>query len=290
MFHSRISICRSLQSISKVCLSLTSRSASNQSPINTLTQVSHNDGICNIVLHNSKKRNSLSASMLDELKQNLTEASFNKDVQVIILSASGPVFSAGHNLKELLAEEGREFHEQLFKSCSEVMCLVQDIDIPVISQVRGLATAAGCQLIASCDLTIASENAKFATPGVSIGLFCSTPAVAIARALPRKIAMQMLLTAEPITAQEALTHGLVNKVVPDEKLEETTLGIAKRLCTFSRPVVALGKRCFYEQITKPRDEAYRIAESAMVHNLSYSDAQEGIKAFLEKRKPNWTHS
>ncbi|XP_065063688.1 enoyl-CoA hydratase domain-containing protein 3, mitochondrial-like [Rhopilema esculentum] len=255
-----------------------------------LTKVSQNDGICNIVLHDSRKRNSLSAGMLDELKRNLYEASEDKNTKVIILSANGPVFSAGHNLKELLAEEGKEFHEQLFQRCSEVMCLVQDVEVPVIAQVRGLATAAGCQLVASCDLAVASENAKFATPGVSIGLFCSTPAVAIARALPRKVAMQMLLTAKPITAHDALNHGLVNKVVKDEDLEETTLEVARGIASFSRPVMALGKKCFYNQISKPRDEAYRIAESAMVHNLTFTDAQEGINAFLQKRKPNWTDS
>eukprot|EP00795_Rhopilema_esculentum_P008385 gene8385-14360_t len=266
-----------------------------------LTKVSQNDGICNIVLHDSRKRNSLSAGMLDELKRNLYEASEDKNTKVIILSANGPVFSAGHNLKEL------------------------DVEVPVIAQVRGppqvrfrsaeadrgrylpvyhpypyvsdggdfyagLATAAGCQLVASCDLAVASENAKFATPGVSIGLFCSTPAVAIARALPRKVAMQMLLTAKPITAHDALNHGLVNKVVKDEDLEETTLEVARGIASFSRPVMALGKKCFYNQISKPRDEAYRIAESAMVHNLTFTDAQEGINAFLQKRKPNWTDS
>eukprot|EP00112_Aurelia_sp_Birch-Aquarium-sp1_P013073 Seg2760.1 transcript_id=Seg2760.1/GoldUCD/mRNA.D3Y31 product="Enoyl-CoA hydratase domain-containing protein 3 mitochondrial" protein_id=Seg2760.1/GoldUCD/D3Y31 len=240
----------------------------------TLTDVTHKGGICHITLQNVKKRNSLSVSMLDELKKNLTEAGGKQETQVIILSANGPVFSAGHNLKELLASEGKEFHEKLFERCSEVMCLVQDVGVPVIAQVRGLATAAGCQLVASCDMAVASENAKFATPG----------------ALPRKTAMQMLLTAEPISAQEALKNGLVNKVVPDQDLEETTLEIAKRICSFSKPVIALGKKCFYEQITKPRDEAYRIAESTMVHNLTYTDAQEGINAFLEKRKPNWTHS
>lgn len=254
-----------------------------------LTQVSVEDGICHLSMQNVNKRNSLSVAMLEELKRNLMECAERDDSRVIILSAEGPVFSAGHNLKELLIDQGTESHEKVFSKCSEVMCFIQDIGLPVIGQVRGLATAAGCQLVASCDMAIASENSKFATPGVSIGLFCSTPAVAIARSLPRKIAMQMLLTAEPISAQEALQHGLLNRVVPDEELESTTLSIAKRISSFSKPVVGLGKKCFYEQISLSRNDAYRLAGSTMVENLNYQDAQEGINAFLEKRKPKWTN-
>eukprot|EP00794_Sanderia_malayensis_P011875 gene11875-13107_t len=255
---------------------------------NSLTKVTNDEGVYHITLDNVKKRNSLSMSMLEQLKKNLNVISKKEDAHVIILSSNGPVFSAGHNLKELLSKEGVESHERIFSQCSEVMCLVQDIGIPVIAQVRGLATAAGCQLVASCDMAIASENSKFATPGVSVGLFCSTPAVAIARSLPRKVAMQMLLTAEPISAQEALKHGLVNKVVPDEELEQTAMSLAKRIASFSKPVIAIGKKCFYDQISRSRDEAYRIAESVMVDNLKHPDAQEGITAFLEKRTPKWT--
>ncbi|XP_074606151.1 enoyl-CoA hydratase domain-containing protein 3, mitochondrial-like isoform X2 [Acropora palmata] len=227
-----------------------------------LTVCTQENGIRKIVLNNPGRRNALSLAMLDTLKLNLLH-NVDSNLRVIILSANGGVFSSGHDLKEL------------------------DIPVPVIAQVNGLATAAGCQLVASCDIAVASTKSQFATPGVNIGLFCSTPGVALARAVPRKIALEMLFTGNPITAEEALKHGLLSKAVPEEKLEEEVNLIAEKIVSLSQPVVAMGKSCFYSHVTKTRDQAYVVAESAMVENLELYDGQEGINAFIEKRKPTW---
>ncbi|KAJ8261773.1 hypothetical protein GJAV_G00158250 [Gymnothorax javanicus] len=269
-----------------------------------LTVRHQKNGIRNIVLNNPKKRNALSLSMLTSLRSDILADIDSEDLRVIIISAEGPVFSSGHDLKELTSAEGRDHHREVFQVCSEVMTLIQDIPVPVIAKVNGVATAAGCQLVASCDIAVATEKSTFATPGVNVGLFCSTPAVAIGRAVPRKlsspvsstsssllkVAMEMLFTGTPISAHDALLHGLVSKVVPEERLEEETLSIARRVCAASRPVVALGKATFYKQMAQGRDAAYSTASRVMVDNLALRDGQEGIRAFLEKRKPVWTNS
>ncbi|XP_061108793.1 enoyl-CoA hydratase domain-containing protein 3, mitochondrial isoform X2 [Conger conger] len=228
--------------------------------------------------------------MLTSLRSDILADIDSDDLRVIIISAEGPVFSSGHDLKELTSAQGREYHSKVFQVCSEVMTLIQDVPVPVIAKVNGVATAAGCQLVASCDIAVATEKSTFATPGVNVGLFCSTPAVAIGRAVPRKVAMEMLFTGTPISAQDALLHGLVSKVVPEERLEEETMAVARRVCEASRPVVALGKATFYRQMAQGRDAAYSTASRVMVDNLALRDGQEGIRAFLEKRKPVWTNS
>ncbi|KAJ8384328.1 hypothetical protein AAFF_G00205810 [Aldrovandia affinis] len=220
------------------------------------------NGIRNIVLNNPKKRNALSLSMLTSLRSDLLADIDSDDLRVIIISAEGPVFSSGHDLKELTSAQGREHHSRVFQVCSEVMTLIQDIPVPVIAKVNGVATAAGCQLVASCDIAIATEKSTFATPGVNVGLFCSTPAVAIGRAVPRKVAMEMLLTGAPVSAHDALLHGLISKVVPEERLEEETMAVARRVCEASRPVVALGKATFYRQMAQGRDAAYATASGS----------------------------
>lgn len=245
------------------------------------------EGIVCLTLNDAKRRNALSFNMLTELKDKIQSLSLNKDMRVIIINSEGPVFSSGHNLKELLKENGKEFHQQIFHKCSEVMQLVQDVPLPVIAQVKGLATAAGCQLVASCDIAVASDKAQFATPGVKVGLFCSTPGVALSRAVPRKKALHMLFTGDPISAQDALLHGLVSHVVPEEKLEEETMEIATKICAASNAVIAIGKSCFYQQINMNRNQAYQLAEGTMVHNLGLPDGQEGIEAFVAKRQPIW---
>ena len=247
------------------------------------------EGVVCLTLNDAKRRNALSFDMLTQLKDKIQRLSHNKDMRVIILNSEGPVFSSGHNLKELLKENGKEFHQQIFHRCSEVMQLIQDVPLPVIAQVKGLATAAGCQLVASCDIAVASDNAQFATPGVKVGLFCSTPGVALSRAVPRKKALQMLFTGDPISAQDALLHGLVSHVVPEEKLEEETMEIATKICTASSAVIAVGKSCFYQQINMNRNQAYQLAEGTMVHNLGLADGQEGIEAFVAKRQPVWSN-
>ncbi|KAL4658451.1 enoyl-CoA hydratase domain-containing protein 3, mitochondrial [Arapaima gigas] len=247
-------------------------------------------GIRTITLNNPRKRNALCLNMLSSLREDLLTDMDSEELRVIIIAANGPVFSSGHDLKELTPAQGREYHHQVFTVCAEVMTLIQDHPVPVMAKVNGIATAAGCQLVASCDIVVATETSTFATPGVNVGLFCSTPAVAIGRTVPRKVAMEMLITGAPISAHDAMRHGLVSKVVPAEKLEEETLLIAQRVCEASRPVIALGKATFNRQMAQGRDAAYCIASAAMVDNLALKDGQEGIKAFLEKRKPVWANS
>ncbi|XP_005993891.1 enoyl-CoA hydratase domain-containing protein 3, mitochondrial [Latimeria chalumnae] len=247
-------------------------------------------GIRNIVLNNPSKRNALSLSMLQSLRQDILHEVDSSDLRVIIISAQGPVFSSGHDLKELTAAKGREYHAQVFETCSEVMMLIQDVPVPVIAKVAGLATAAGCQLVASCDIAVATEESKFATPGVNIGLFCSTPAVAVGRSVPKKVALEMLFTGQPLSAHDALLHGLLSKVVPEDQLDEEVMKIARKICETSRPVVALGKATFYRQMAEGRNSAYGMTTRVMVDNLALQDGQEGIESFIQKRKPVWTHT
>ncbi|XP_053107455.1 enoyl-CoA hydratase domain-containing protein 3, mitochondrial [Hemicordylus capensis] len=254
-----------------------------------LTRTWQLHGIRNIVLNNPQKRNALSLAMLKSLREDILHDIESTDLRVIIISGEGPVFSSGHDLKELTHREGEKHHAEVFEICSEVMALLPKLPVPVIAQVNGLATAAGCQLVASCDLAVASEKSRFATPGVNVGLFCSTPAVAVGRSLPRKVALEMLFTGEPMTAQAALQHGLVSRVVPEDKLEAETLRIAHRICESSRSVLALGKATFYKQMEQDLVTAYRMTSRAMVDNLALKDGQEGIEAFISKRKPVWTH-
>ncbi|XP_028669667.2 enoyl-CoA hydratase domain-containing protein 3, mitochondrial [Erpetoichthys calabaricus] len=266
------------------------RSFGSRAETEKLTVRCEKDGVRNIILNNPKKRNALSLAMLNSLHADILHEADSSALRVIIISAEGPVFSSGHDLTELTSKQGPEHHTKIFETCAEVMHLIQDIPVPVIAKVNGTATAAGCQLVASCDIAVASNKSTFATPGVNVGLFCSTPAVALGRAVPRKVALEMLFTGAPISANDALLHGLVSKVVPEEKLEEETMKIVRMICKASRPVVALGKNTFYRQMAQERKTAYRLASQVMVENLALIDGQEGIKAFIEKRQPVWTNS
>ncbi|NXJ09771.1 ECHD3 protein, partial [Odontophorus gujanensis] len=243
----------------------------------------------NVVLNDPARRNALSLSMLRALKEDLLHDVKSKELRVIVISAEGPVFCSGHDLKELSTQDDVKHHAQVFEMCAEVMTLIQRLPVPVIAKVNGLATAAGCQLVASCDIAVASEKSRFATPGVNIGLFCSTPAVALGRSLPRKVALEMLFTGEPLSAHEALMHGLVSRVVPEDKLEEETTRISHKICQSSKSVLALGKATFYRQMAQDLDTAYKITSQVMVDNLTLRDGQEGIEAFIQKRKPVWSH-
>ncbi|XP_029472264.1 enoyl-CoA hydratase domain-containing protein 3, mitochondrial [Rhinatrema bivittatum] len=254
-----------------------------------LTVCRQQDGIRQITLNNPKKRNALSLAMLHSLRQDILQDVESKELRVIIIAAEGPVFSSGHDLKELTTVQCREYHTEVFDTCAEVMTLLQCVPVPVIAKVNGLATAAGCQLVASCDIAVASDTSRFATPGVNVGLFCSTPGVALGRSVPRKVALEMLFTGEPISAREALLHGLLSKVVPEEKLEEETMKVARRICQTSWSIVALGKATFYKQMAQGLSDAYRMTSQVMVDNLTLKDGQEGLEAFLEKRKPVWSH-
>lgn len=246
-----------------------------------------NDGVALLVLDRPAQRNALSLAMLEALGAALREA---EDARCIVLAAEGPAFSAGHDLRELAAaraepDGGRAFFARTMALCSAVMRQVVEHPAPVIAAVEGVATAAGCQLVASCDLAVAAPAARFCTPGVDIGLFCSTPAVALARNIPRKAAMEMLLTGRWVGAEEARALGLVNRIAEDARAE--ALALAAQIAARSAVAIRMGKRGFHAQCALPLAEAYDEASRVMTENLMAADAAEGIGAFLEKRHPHW---
>jgi enoyl-CoA hydratase/carnithine racemase len=239
--------------------------------------------ITRITLNRPERRNALSLEVMRELQAALLAV----QGRVVVIAGAGPVFSAGHDLTELV-ECDTPTSAELFATCTELMTTVQSIPQPVIARVHGIATAAGCQLVASCDLAVAEEGARFATPGVRIGLFCSTPMVPLSRAIGPKRAMQMLLTGDLIDAPTAAAWGLVNEVVPLDDLDVAVTALATRIAEASPLVLALGKQTFYAQAGLPQAEAYELARSTMTVNAGTADAREGISAFLEKRSPTWT--
>jgi enoyl-CoA hydratase/carnithine racemase len=242
--------------------------------------------IARITMNRPEKRNALSLAHMQELTSCLKAVGESREASLVVLAGNGPAFCAGHDLSEMIGRDP-EFYRHLFDVCCELMETVQAIPQPVIAKVHGVATAAGCQLAATCDLVVAAEEARFATPGVKIGLFCSTPMVALSRAVGQKKSMEMLLTGDFISAQEALAEGLVNRVVPAGDLEEETRKLAERITEASPLVVGVGKQAFYRQIEMPVEQAYAYTREVMSFNASFADAQEGMCAFLEKRKPKW---
>jgi enoyl-CoA hydratase/carnithine racemase len=249
-------------------------------------------GIAVLTLNRPRARNSLSEAMLEALGNALTAIAHESAVRVVILTANGPAFSAGHDLKEINAhraddDRGRAYFKHIMALSSAVMQQVVTLPRPVIAAVQATATAAGCQLVASCDLAVASRSAKFATPGVNIGLFCSTPMVALSRNVARKQAMEMLLTGQMITAQDALRIGLVNRVVAPGTERDEALTLAKTIAAKSASTVTIGKETFYRQIEMPLAEAYSYTSDVMVENMLAHDAEEGISAFIDKREPKW---
>jgi enoyl-CoA hydratase/carnithine racemase len=243
--------------------------------------------VATITMNRPEKRNALSVQMMGELLDALKTLGRDKAVRAVILAANGPAFSAGHDLRELVGGDINN-SRYVFDVCTELMTAIQTIPQPVIAQVQRLATAAGCQLVATCDLAVASEEAKFATPGVKIGLFCTTPMVALSRAIGRKRALQMLMTGQPISAETAAEWGLVNQVAPAAELANTARQLALSVANASPLTVALGKQAFYSQIDLDQPKAYAYAKEVMSMNAMAVDAQEGMCAFLEKREPTWT--
>ena len=249
-------------------------------------------GILRLTLNDAGCRNALSEAMLTHLDKAFTHASESADIRVVILAANGPAFSAGHDLKELSAarknsDGGRDYFSHIMEKCSRVMQAIVNCPKPVIAEVTGVATAAGCQLVASCDLAIAADNAQFSTPGVHIGLFCSTPMVALSRNTATKHAMEMLLTGDMISAERAAVIGLVNRAVPPADLRNATMDLAGKIASKSSMTLATGKRAFYQQVEMPLKQAYDYASKVMVENMVAYDAKEGIGAFVEKRSPTW---
>jgi enoyl-CoA hydratase/carnithine racemase len=245
------------------------------------------DGVLRLTLNRPTARNALSVGLMAALLQALERAGSDRQVRIVVIAAAGPAFCAGHDLRELRREPQRAAYERVFAQCSELMLQIVRLPKPVIAEVHGIATAAGCQLVATCDLAVAAEEARFATPGVNIGLFCSTPMVALTRAVGRKAAMEMLLTGELVDAATARGLGLVNRVVPRAELEMATMALARQIAAESALTLAIGKEAFYRQAELDLGAAYRYAAEVMIRNMLARDATEGIDAFLEKRPPTW---
>jgi enoyl-CoA hydratase/carnithine racemase len=244
-------------------------------------------GVLRLMLNRPAARNALSVALMTALARALEGAASDKQCRVVVIAGAGPAFCAGHDLRELRADDSRAAYERTFAQCSELMLQIVRLSKPVIAEVHGIATAAGCQLVATCDLAVAADNARFATPGVNIGLFCSTPMVALTRAVGRKAAMEMLLTGELVDAATAKSLGLVNRVVPPAELTAATMALARQIAAKSALTVAIGKEAFYRQAELGLADAYRYAAEIMTRNMLARDAAEGIDAFLAKRPPVW---
>jgi enoyl-CoA hydratase/carnithine racemase len=251
------------------------------------------DGVARLTLMQGARRNPLSMAMLDQIVEALEDAAGDTDVRAVVIAGQTPGFCGGHDLKEMTAHRtdedgGRAFYEALFARCSQMMQAIVAHPKIIIAEVNGIATAAGCQLVAACDMAVAASSAQFGVNGINSGLFCSTPMVALSRNIGRKRAMELLTTGAMLNAHEAMVAGIVNRICRDEELTETTMKLADKLVERSQAVLALGKRAFYEQIEMPLDQAYVHTSKAIVDNMMMDDAKEGIGAFLEKRVPEWS--
>ncbi len=244
-------------------------------------------GVVALTLNRPQAFNALSEAMLAALAEAFDALAKDESVRVVVLGAGGKAFCAGHDLKEMRAEPSLEYYQRLFAQCAQVMLAIQRLPVPVIARVQGIATAAGCQLVAMCDLAVASRDARFAVSGVNLGLFCSTPGVALSRNLPRKAAFEMLVTGEFISADEALAKGLVNRVAAPEALDAEVEALVARIVAKPRVAIALGKGLFYRQLEEGIAAAYEDAGRTMACNMMDASALEGVQAFIEKRPPNW---
>jgi enoyl-CoA hydratase/carnithine racemase len=256
-------------------------------PEDALVLCQNEAGVTTLTLNRPKQYNALSQAMLAALQTELDIIAADQTVRVVVIAGSGPAFCAGHDLKEMRAHTDPAFHQALFTQCGRVMLAINRLPQPVIARVHGIATAAGCQLVAACDLAVASDNARFATSGINVGLFCSTPSVALSRNLGRKQALELLLTGDFIDAQTALRQGLVNRVAPLDQLDTTVWQLADSIRDKSPLAIAMGKELFYRQLELGLEAAYACASEAMVCNMNSEDAREGIDAFIAKRKPEW---
>jgi len=264
-----------------------SSSASEITPTSVLLQSSQ-DGIVTLTLNRPRQYNALSAELLTALQSALDAIAEDETIRVVIIAASGKAFCAGHDLKEMRSSDDRAFHQALFDQCGRMMLSINQLPQPVIAQVNGIATAAGCQLVANCDLAVAADDARFAVSGINVGLFCCTPAVPLSRNLLRKKALQLLLTGDFIDAHQADQLGLVNEVVSGADLESATHTLAAKIATKSALSIRLGKDMFYKQLPMDLTDAYSYASERMACNMDSHDAREGIDAFFEKRDPEWT--
>ena len=248
-----------------------------------------NEGVTTLTLNRPDKFNPLSEEMLTALQTELEAIGSDPSVRVVVLAARGKAFCAGHDLKEMNSHSEKAYFDTLFQKCGRMMMTINTIPQPVIAKIQGIATAAGCQLVAACDLAVAVESARFATSGIRYGLFCSTPAVAVSRKMSRKHAMELLLTGDFIDADMAEQQGLINRVVPAAELDSSVQALAESIVTKSAVAVSMGKEMFYKQVEMNMEEAYAYAAEVMARNMMADDAQEGFNAFIEKRQPVWNH-
>lgn len=272
---------------------MTQQTATNSSvatqpdPLVIRQDSSDNSGVVTLTLNNPKQFNALSVDLLTALQKELDEIEKDKSIRVVVIAAEGKAFCAGHNLKEMRAHSDREFHQALFNQCSQMMLTLNRMPQVVIAKVQGIATAAGCQLVASCDLAVASTSAKFATSGINVGLFCSTPAVAVSRNLSPKQAFEMLITGEFIDAETAAAQGLINRVAEPEQLDNELQALIQAIISKSPVATSTGKQMFYNQLGMSLPDAYDYASQVMVNNMMAEDVAEGIDAFVEKRQAVW---
>lgn len=258
----------------------------NQTICDTVVRVDSN-GITTLTLNRPDQFNALSEALLNQLDQMLTEIGEDNTVRVVIIKASGRAFCVGHDLKEMRENTDKAYLNSLFSKAGEVMLRIKNLPQPVIASVHSVATAGGCQLVAACDLAIATENANFAVSGITLGLFCSTPAVALSRNISQKRAIEMLLTGDFIDAETALNYGLVNQVVPTDSLDEATMTLAEKIASKPPAAVRMGKALFYQQLNQPIDVAYQQASETITCNMLLDETLEGVDAFIEKRAPEW---
>ena len=244
-------------------------------------------GITTLMLNRPDARNALSRAMIAAIQKELDTIADDPSVRTVVFAANGTAFCAGHDMRELVTNKSPVFYDELFHACGRMMTSIMNLPQPVIARVQGVATAAGCQLVATCDLAVAAESAQFATPGVHIGLFCSTPMVALGRNVGRKQAMEMLILGDPLSAQRAVDYGLINKVVPTEKLDDAIGDITAKILDKSGYTIKVGKEAFYRQLECGVEEAYAYTAKVMAENMMSHDAQEGVGAFVDKRKPVW---
>lgn len=248
------------------------------------------DGIVRVMLNRPEAYNALSESMLVALQSELERIDRDASARVVILGAAGKAFCTGHDLREMRSQPAQEYYERLFTVCARMMMTIQQLSKPVIAEVNGVATAAGCQLVAMCDLAVAAQGSRFAVSGINLGLFCATPSVALSRNVPRKRALEMLLTGDFINAEEAREYGLINRVVEASELAASTEALARRIVAKPRVAVEMGKKLFYAQLEAGIEQAYVMAGQTMACNMMHPDTLEGVQAFLEKRQPSWTKS
>jgi len=244
-------------------------------------------GVTTLTLNRPAAFNALSEDLLTALQCELDELSKNQKVRVVVIAAAGKAFCAGHDLREMRAAPSMDYYQKLFAQCGQMMMSIQKLQVPVIAKVQGIATAAGCQLVAQCDLAVASSDSKFAVSGVNLGLFCATPSVALSRNLSRKAAFEMLVTGDFLSAQEALSQGLINKIAEPTELDATVEALVAKILTKPPVALAMGKELFYMQLETGIEKAYEYASQTMACNMMDSSALEGVQAFIDKRKPNW---